>query len=119
MDSDSAMTQRGWGHRCFDEQIALIEQDRTDELIERHYQPDAVLVSFQGIVRGHEALRRHFRSYMQKLGKLTMPSLDQFAETQDTLFFEASVSTSLGEARVYDAFVLRDGKVTHHFTGIK
>ena len=46
-------------------------------------------------------------------------SVDQFAETEDTLFFEASVSTSLGKARVYDAFVLRDGKVTHHFTGIK
>jgi hypothetical protein len=119
MDSDSVMTQHGWGHRFFDEQIALLEQDRTDELIERHYQPDAVLVSFQGVVRGHEALRRHFRCYMQKLGKLTVLSLDQFAETEDTLFFEASVSTSLGEARVYDAFVLRDGKVTHHFTGIK
>jgi hypothetical protein len=39
--------------------------------------------------------------------------------TEDALFFEASVSTSLGEARVYDAVVLRDGKVTHHLTGIK
>src|ERR1700730_8698912 len=46
-------------------------------------------------------------------------SVDQFAATEDTLFFEASVSSSLGEERVYDAFVLRDGKVTHHFTGIK
>ena len=119
MDSDSAMTQRSWGHRFFDEQIALLEQGRTDELIERHYQPDAVLVSFQGVVRGHQALKRHFRSYMQKLGKLTVHSLDQFAETEDTLFFEASVSTSFGEGHVYDAFVLKNGKVTHHFTGIK
>jgi hypothetical protein len=46
-------------------------------------------------------------------------SFDQFAETEDALFFEASVSTFLGEARVYDAVVLRDGKVTHHLTGIK
>jgi len=56
---------------------------------------------------------------VQQLGKLTVLSLDRFAETEDTLFFEASVSTAAGEACVYDAFVLRDGKVTHHFTGIK
>ena len=119
MDFDNAGSQPSWGQRFCDVQVALLEQSRTDELIERHYQPDAVLVSFQGVVRGHEALKRHFRGYLQKLGKLTVLSLDQFAETEDTLFFEASVSTAAGEARVYDAFVLRDGKVTHHFTGIR
>ena len=76
-------------------------------------------MSFQGVVNGHDALKWHFRSYVPQLGKLTVLSLDRFAETEDTLFFEASVSTAAGEARVYDAFVLRNGKVTHHFTGIK
>jgi hypothetical protein len=28
------------------------------------------------------------------------------------------VATALGIARVYDAFVLREGKVTHHFAGV-
>jgi SnoaL-like domain len=118
MDSSRASETTG-GRRFYDEQIALLQQNNTDELIERHYHSDAVLVTFQGIVRGQEALRQHFRSYMAKLGKLTVRSLDQFAETEDSLFFEATVETALGIARVYDAFVLKRGRATHHFTGLK
>ena len=32
--------------------------------------------------------------------------------------FEATVRSKLGRVRVYDAFVLRDGQITHHFTGV-
>ena len=39
-------------------------------------------------------------------------------ETADTLFFEATVHTATLEARVYDAFTLRDGKAHRHFTGL-
>jgi hypothetical protein len=46
-------------------------------------------------------------------------SLDQFVETEDTIFFEATVRTAMGQVKVYDAFVLSDGKATHHFTGVK
>jgi SnoaL-like protein len=119
MDSSRAACETNSGRRFYDEQIALLQQNNTDELIEHHYHGDAVLVTFQGVVRGEEALKRHFRSYMAKLGKLTVRSLDQFAETEDSLFFEATVETALGVARVYDAFVLKQGKATHHFTGLK
>jgi hypothetical protein len=119
MDSSRAASETSWGRRFYDEQIALLQQNNADELIERHYHSDAVLGTFQGIVRGQEALRQHFRGYMAKLGKLTVRSLDQFAETEDSLFFEAAVETALGVARVYDAFVLKQGRATHHFTGLK
>lgn len=119
MDSSSAAEEQTWGRRFYHEQIELLEQNRTDELIERHYHDAAVLVTFQGIVQGHDALKRHFRNYMSKLGQISVRSLDQFAETDDSLFFEATVATALGVAKVYDAFVLKQGKITHHFTGLK
>jgi hypothetical protein len=119
MDSSSAASEITWGRRFYDEQIALLQENKTDELIERHYHSDAVLVTFQGVVRGQEALKQHFRKYMNKLGRIAVLSLDQFVETEDSMFFEATVMSALGKAQVYDAFVVRDGKASHHFTGIK
>jgi hypothetical protein len=53
------------------------------------------------------------------LGYIDIKSTDKFTETEDTIFFEATVETRLGVAQVYDAFVLKNGKATHHFTGMK
>jgi len=53
------------------------------------------------------------------MGRLEVLSLDQFIETEDSVFFDATVRTALGQAIVYDAFVLRNGKATHNFTGTK
>ena len=73
MDSGSSQREITWGHRFDDEQIVLLQENKTDELMERHYHSDAVLVTFQGAVRGEEALKQHFRKYMKKLGQLTVP----------------------------------------------
>ena len=105
--------------KFYEEQIAMLQPGRTDELIDKHYANDAKLVSFQSIVRGREDLKRYFQSYVAKLGKLDVLSLDQFAETEDSILFEATVRTALGVVKVYDAFVLQDGRATHHFTGVK
>ena len=91
----------------------------TDELIDSHYHEDAVLVSTTKVVRGHQNLKQHFRAYLAMLGKLGVTSLDAFIETEDSILFEASVRSVLGEAKLYDAFVLQDGKATYHFTGLK
>lgn len=103
------------GRRLFADQIALIQQGQTDELIERHYHPDAVLISTTNAVRGHAALKIHFGAYAKMLARIEVLSLDAFAETDDSILLEATMHTAVGESRVYDAFVLRDGKITHHF----
>jgi len=46
-------------------------------------------------------------------------STGRFVEAGDAILLEAHVQTSLGEFAVYDAFVLRDGKIGYHFTGVK
>jgi SnoaL-like domain len=107
------------GRIFYKEQIALLEQAKVDELIDRHYDEDAILVSAAKVVRGRGALKEHFRAYLKMLGKLQILSLDVFVETEDTILFEATVRSQMGDAKVYDAFVLRDGKATHHFTGLK
>lgn len=78
-----------------------------------------MLISFDRVVEGTAALKQHFRSYLESLGDLVVVSTDKFQETEDTVFFEASVESRHGPAVVYDAFVLRDGKISYHFTGVK
>jgi len=105
------------GRQFYDEQIVLLQQGRTDELVAAHYAEEAVLVSFAQVVRGRRNLLDFFRSYRANLGDFEVRTLDRFVETGDTIFFEATIRTGRGEARVYDAFVLRDGRATHHFAG--
>ena len=119
MTNSEPKTGETAGRKFYDEQIALLRQGSTDDLIDRHYHQSAVLVSFEKVVQGHSALKQHFRAYLEVLGTIVVLSLDHFMESEDTIFFEATVQTAMGQAKVYDAFVLRDGKATHHFTGVK
>ncbi len=107
------------GRRFFDDQTALIQQGKTDELIDMHYHADAVLISTTTAVRGHDALKLHFQAYAKMLTTIEVLSIDAFAETDDSILLESTIRTALGESRVYDAFVLRDHKITHHFTGVR
>ena len=101
------------------DQIKLLQDGRTDELIDARYLPrrDPGLVC--NVVRGIDSLKQYFRTYMAKPGKLEVLSLGNFVETPESILFEATVRTSAGQAKVYEGFVLRDGKATHRFTGLK
>ncbi len=48
------------------------------------------------MVKGTDALKQHFRNYMAMLGYIKLVSTDKFRETDDTIFFEATVETKLG-----------------------
>lgn len=98
-------------------QIALLEANDPDGLMTQ-YHDDAVLVGVDFVVRGKEAIRRHMEVYLARLGTLKLKETLAFAATDDAILFEATVQSDLGEATVYDAFVLRDGKATHQFTGV-
>jgi hypothetical protein len=106
------------GREFYDRQVAYLEANDVEGLIQNNYAPDAVLVSFDFQHRGHHALTEHFKEYLKQLGGLKVKSTDKFTETPDSIFFEATVTTGHGEAKVYDVFMLKDGKVTHHFTGL-
>jgi len=106
------------GRAFYDRQIQFLLDRDTDTMIDEHYNEDATLVSHQNVVRGRDDLKTYFRGYVEMLGDLKVLSTDKFTDTGDTIFFEATVSSAFGEVRVYDAFVLNDGKIDYHFTGV-
>jgi ketosteroid isomerase-like protein len=111
------MSQLTPGRAFYERQIAALESGDVDRVMAQYHE-DAVLVSFDTTVRGLAALREHFVAYLARLGSLTLLSTDRFTETPDAIFFEATVRTSSAEVKVYDVFMLRDGRATHHFTGL-
>lgn len=111
------MTSKTPGQTFYDDQIASLEAHDMDGIMS-HYTEDAQLVAFDFTMTGHAEIRPHFEGYLNMLGSMKLVSTDKFTETDDSIFFEATVQADIGLAKVYDVFVLRDGKATHHFTGV-
>jgi ketosteroid isomerase-like protein len=105
------------GKAFYDRQVAYLEANDVDGLIANQYADDAIIVSFDFQHKGTEALRQHFINYLAHLGSIKLLSTDKFTETPDSIYFEATVKVAAGVARVYDVFMLKNGKATHHYTG--
>jgi len=105
------------GKTFYQRQIAALEAHDMDALLAQ-YHPDATMIGFVFTVKGHAAIRKHFEGYLERLGTLKLQSTDKFTETEDAIFFEATITSRLGEARVYDVFLLQNGKTANHFSGV-
>jgi hypothetical protein len=112
------MPEQTFGKTFYNRQVAFLEAHDIAGLIASQYSPDAELISFDVHVKGSAALTKHFTNYLANLGALKLLTTDKFTETSDAIFFEATIQVAAGVARVYDAFVLKDGKATYHFTGL-
>lgn len=108
----------GKGREHFERQAAFLTTGDVDGLVENQYTPDAELVRFDTTVKGADALRTYFTGYMTFLKDVEFVSLDNFVETDDTVMFEATLKVKGEPTRVYDAWVLRDGRIHKHFTGV-
>lgn len=106
------------GKSFYDRQVSFLEANDVAGLIASQYAPDAELIGYDLHVKGSESLIKHFTGYLAHLGQIKLVSTDKFMETEDTIMFEATIQVAAGVARVYDSFVLKDGKATHHFTGM-
>jgi hypothetical protein len=54
------------------------------------------------------------------IGDFTLDSTEQFHKTDTAVILEATLTTEkAGIRKVWDVFMLRDGKISHHFTGLK
>jgi len=98
-------------------QIAFLEAGDVDGLMTQ-YHPDAVMATTDVTNRGGDAIRAYMTGYLDTLGFLRVESTDKFTAASDFVLFEATARSDLGLARVYDVFVLRDDKATHHFAGV-
>ncbi|OGO56039.1 MAG: hypothetical protein A2Z32_02215 [Chloroflexi bacterium RBG_16_69_14] len=111
------MTTKSPGQTFYDDQVRYCETKDIAGL-RTHYADDAVLISFDNQVVGGDAIAEYFRGYLDRMAGLKLASTDRFVETDDTIFFEATIDLDAGVARVYDAFHLRDGRALRHFTGL-
>jgi hypothetical protein len=102
----------------YNRQIEFLVNNDPEGLIANQYNDDAQLVSFTNKITGADALVPYFREYIKGLGYIKMLSTDKYTEGDDSIFFEATVETAGGIARVYDVFVLENGKISKHFTGL-
>ncbi len=111
------MTTQTPGRKFYDDQVRFLEAHDIDGIMS-HYTEDAEIVSFDFVRKGHAEIRPHFEGYLKMLGNITLLSTDKFAETDDSIYFEATIRADIGIARVYDVFILESGRATHHFTGV-
>lgn len=108
------------GKKFYEKHLGYFYAKDVDGLVENDYNEDAVLISFDFTVQGHEALKEIFRGYIDMIGDMKVKSTDNFTETEDIIFLEATLETSkLGERKVYDVFMMRDGKISYHITGVR
>lgn len=84
------------------------------------YTDDAEVVSYDFAAKGKEQLLQLFTGYLAMMGDIKLKSTEHFRATADSMLLEATMETSgAGERKVWDVFVLRDGKIARHFTGIR
>jgi hypothetical protein len=102
----------------YERQLEYLASQDVENMITNQYTDDAYLLNFTHYVVGHAALVEYFKGYLQNLGYVKLISTDKYTETPDAIFFEATVETAGGIARVYDVFTMRDGKISRHFAGL-
>ena len=106
------------GKDLYARRVGLLIDGQVDRQVDEFYHEDAVLVSFDKVVRGHDALKDHFRNFVKWVGLKEVISTDRFTETDHSYFYEATAVTDYGVSRVYDAYYLQESKIVYHFTGV-
>ena len=115
------------GRKFFDEHMAYIYANKIDEMIDESvHAQDAVLISpFDvlntpppHIVRGQKALKEFFHTYIAWQGAIQVEQLYDFAETDDSIFFQAIFTSKTGQVgrRRCVAHARRDGKIDVHYS---
>ena len=104
----------------YDKQLAILADKDHVRLIDEQYTADAELLNIDhppAVVDSQE-LKDHFEAYIAQLGYVKLLSTDKYVESDDSVMFEATVETAGGVARVYDTFVMRDGRIWRHYSGL-
>ncbi len=108
----------GWGRDFYLEQLGFMANNDIDGLLRQHYHEDAVMVTFDGIRRGHAELRTYFEGRLTSLGTISYLATQYFAETEDTIIFKSIVrsGTNAAEREIHadNALVIKDGKIWRH-----
>ena len=119
MNSPVKMVVDTPGKLFYEEQVKYLLDKDVESLVEKHYQDNAVIVSFDHIVRGKEQIKAYFKQFFNSVTIERVMSTDNFTETEDTVMFEATVESNHGVIKTFDALVLESGRIRLQFTGVR
>jgi len=106
----------------YDNHIRLLAERDAKLLVDNDYHDDAVMilhVQDQPIIaNGKEAITGQMDMYIKYIYKGFI-STEKYAETEDSIFFEATIDTVNGPSKVYDALYMKGNKIFRHYSGIK
>jgi myosin-crossreactive antigen len=118
------LSQTTKGHKFFDDHMAYIYANKIDEMIDDQYAQDAVLISPFNVlpappphvIRGNQALKDFFRTYIGWQGSINVEEVTNFVETEKSIFFQAVFTSRTGRWAVGDAWHMREGKIEVHYS---
>jgi hypothetical protein len=115
------------GHIFFDQHVSYLTSGDLDSLLQEQYVDDAVLISpFDvletpppHILRGHKEIKDFLRKWLDYHGPSTFTSLTNFAETEDSVTFHATMTSQTGNWMLGEAWHvvggLPHGKIDRHY----
>jgi carbon-monoxide dehydrogenase small subunit len=101
----------------YDDLLRALEQGDAEALVDTFYHPNAVLTTFEGIHTGREALVAFFRQALYQPTDLM--ATERFVELTDSFYVESLMRTLTSTQHTYNSFVVRDGRISHQFAGVK
>ncbi|MBR8833781.1 MAG: hypothetical protein DSM106950_07000 [Stigonema ocellatum SAG 48.90 = DSM 106950] len=110
------------GRQFFDTHIETIMAGKIDDMVDRDYAENAVLITFFNgfqtppplTIVGRKNIKTFFHDYLKTIGYIDIKSLD-FTEAEGAIFFQAKFNCNLGQVSVGDAWTMRDGQIAYHF----
>ena len=67
---------------------------------------------------GKEAIYGQLDDYLKNIYR-GFVSTEKLLCTHDSIYLEATINTSFGTSKVYDAIFMKDGKIFRHYSGLK
>lgn len=105
----------GNGREFYLEQLEYLAKNDIEGLLMDHYHKDAVLITFDGIRKGHDELRQYFVNTLASMGAITQLKTEYYVETEDVILFKATITDEKrGTVKADDALYMKDGKIFRH-----
>jgi len=105
------------GKEFYLKQLSYIGAADIDGILANHYHEDAVMVTFDGVRKGHKELREYYENTFATIGEITYMATDFFCETEDSIIFKSTLTDSKrGTVKADNALFLKDGKIFRHLS---
>jgi hypothetical protein len=104
----------GRGRDFFQEQLQLMGSGQIDRLIDEHYHPEAVMVTFDGVRRGPDELRHYYVERLAKLEQVTGLEVKYYVETEDCILFKTELDAVHEHVHADNALYFKDGRIYRH-----